>query len=707
MERSKQNEGRPNRLINEKSPYLLEHAYNPVDWYPWGDEAFQRAKRENKPIFLSIGYSSCHWCHVFRRESLEDPGIAQFLNSNFVSIKVDREERPDIDEIYMKAVTSMTGSGGWPLNVFLTPTLEPIYGGTYFPPVSRGALPAFFTILKGVSDAWNSDRENILQSASQMKLALAEVYSTSDLAVADLGDSAFDACFNELASIFDEKYGGFGSAPKFPMPPYLFFLLRYYIRDRSKAPLLMVRRTLDQMACGGIYDHVGGGFHRYSTDREWLIPHFEKMLYDNALLSLVYTEGYLVTKDVHYKRITMDTLEWVLREMHSENGGFFSAQDADSSDGEGSYYAWNRDDVLKALTQAGDFDCKILERYAEIICRYFGISQAGNFEQGRSLLSTTEDVVRGISGDYSMSPSEINSIIGEAKISMYKFRIKRSKPATDDKILTSWNGLMISAMSKAYQAFEEEKFMFAARSSANFVLTNLCKKKNGECVGLIHRFREGDAKVDGLLDDYAYFVNGLIDLYESDFDPNFLKEAIELAEVMIEKFYDENKGGFYFTEKNASDLIARAKEGYDGVVPSGNSMAVLALFRLAEFAGNEKFRHKARETIRAFSSKIERQPSAFTFMLSALAFTVSGPKEVVFSGDKDSPQLRSLLRDYRSEFVPNGVTLIAEDEMAKLSPLAEGRIAGPADQAKVYVCSGNVCRLPAYSSEGLKQALEL
>jgi uncharacterized protein YyaL (SSP411 family) len=697
---------KPNRLIHEKSPYLLEHAYNPVDWFPWGQEAFEKAKSENKPIFLSIGYSACHWCHVFRRESLEDTEIAAILNSNFISIKVDREERPDVDEIYMKAVTSMTGSGGWPLNVFLTPSLEPIFGGTYFPPVASHGLPAFRTILKGISDAWQSDREKIVESANEMKRSLVEIYSNDVSARTNLDDSILDLCFNELATIFDQKNGGFGGAPKFPSPSNLFFLLRYHKKTGSKAPLLMVSKTLDHMARGGIYDHIGGGFHRYSTDREWLVPHFEKMLYDNALLSQAYTEAYLVTREEFYKEVSTETLDWILREMRSSDGGFFSAQDADSPDGEGSYYVWNKADVLSALAKSSNWkDKSKLDRVSEIVCKYYGITENGNFEEGKSILTISSEREKEISSEYSISIDELKNLIGEAKLAMREFRMKRPRPLTDDKVLTNWNGLIISALAKGYQVFGREDFLSAAKASANFILEKLSKTVDGKPSKLIHRYRERNASVEGLLEDYAYFVNGLLDLYEADFELNYLRAAIDLSETMIKKFFDEKEGGFFFTEDSSSDLIARPKEGFDGALPSANSLAILALFRIGEISGSEEFSRKAEFSINSFSTKIERQPSAFAFMLSALSFKFDRPKEIVLSGDKRSKDFQELLGSLRTFFLPNSVIVYAEHEAADLTPLIKDRISRPGAKPKVFVCSSNVCKLPATSKEELLTAL--
>jgi uncharacterized protein YyaL (SSP411 family) len=703
---SERQSSKANRLVREKSPYLLEHAYNPVDWYPWGEEAFQKARKENKPIFLSIGYSSCHWCHVFRRESLEDPEIAEILNSNFVCIKVDREERPDVDEIYMKAVMSMTGSGGWPLNVFLTPSLEPFYGGTYFPPVAKHGLPAFRTVLKGISDSWRSERESLLQSASQMSQALRELYSGGRTEKeSTLDDSILDLCFNELAATFDREYGGFGSAPKFPSPSNLFFLLRYYKKTGAKAALLMVRKTLDHMASGGIYDHVGGGFHRYSTDREWLIPHFEKMLYDNALLSLAFTEAYLVTKDECYRKISEETLEWVLREMSSGSGGYFSAQDADSPQGEGSFYVWNASEIRDALFELGQWDSKELDRVVDLTCKYFGITVAGNFEVGRSVLTISKQRIENISKQYSMSMEKIEGIVEQAKIALREYRNKRDKPFTDDKVLVSWNGLMISAMSRAYQAYGRGDFLSSAQSSANFILSKLTETPDGRLSRLTHRHRDGDSRIEGMLEDYAYFINGLLDLYEASFELNYLKSAIELGEAMISGFFDQKKGGLFEVLENSKDLIARPKEAFDGALPSPNSIATLALFRLGELTAREEFTNEAEATVKFFFPRIESQPSAFAFMLSALFFRLGSPKEIVFSGDKNSRRFNDLLQGVRSQFAPNSVVLFAEEKAKTLTPLVEGRVARPGDQPKVFVCTGKVCKLPVTEKEELLSEL--
>jgi uncharacterized protein YyaL (SSP411 family) len=704
MDNEKQLSRKPNRLINEGSPYLLEHAFNPVDWYPWGDEAFHKARSEDKPIFLSIGYSACHWCHVFRRESLEDGEIAKILNENFVCIKVDREERPDVDEIYMKAVTSMTGSGGWPLNVFLTPKLEPFYGGTYFPPMPRYGMPGFATILRGVMNAWKTERDKILESASQMSASLSASFnSVSSDSPFHFDKEIFDSCFNELTSIFDQKYGGFGGAPKFPTPSNLFFLLRYHADTREKSPLLMVTKTLSSMGTGGIYDQIGGGFHRYSTDREWLVPHFEKMLYDNALLCVVYTEAFLATKDPKYKNIVEETLSWVLREMTDKDGGFYSAVDADSSEGEGSYYLWNLQKIREAVSMEKGND-EHLEQTIEMVSEFYGVSPDGNFDDGKTILTTSEQRTNRLCSKYSLSRDQFDSKIQEARETMRRFREKRPRPMTDDKVLASWNGLMISALSKAYQAFGDAKFIEAAIRCANFIRKNLILNEGS--LRMLHRYRKGEAKGFGLLEDYSYFTNGLVDLYESTFESQYLKLAIELAQVMSAEFNDRKHGAFFLSPEDSKDLIARPKVGFDGALPSANSVATFVLLRLSEITGNAGFRDLAVSAFRAFSDKIEQQPSAFAYMISSLYFELAEPKEIVISGIPNSKDFKSLLGVVRSLYLPNSVTVFADEKVKALSPLVEGRVGSSGQTPKVYVCKGKVCQLPSSNEAELLEALK-
>ena len=678
---------RANHLIKEKSPYLLEHAFNPVDWYPWGEEAFEKARKENIPIFLSIGYSACHWCHVFRRESLEDPEIAKILNDQFVSIKVDREERPDVDEIYMRAVMSMTGSGGWPLNLFLTPQLEPFYGGTYFPPYPKNGMPGFANILKGISQAWKSDRENITRSAEQMRTNLQDLSSQETTEIVD--ESVFDKCFSELASEYDQTYGGFGRAPKFPVVSNLLFLLRYHDRTKTGASLNMVTKTLDAIASGGIHDQIGGGFHRYSTDREWLVPHFEKMLYDNALLTIAFTEAYQVTRKDMYKAIVEETIGWILREMTSDEGGFFSSQDADISEGEGAYYLWDLDE-LQFLPET--------ER--KLVTSYFGMDRP-NF-QGKVI--PTASSIEEISRILSLSSSDASIKLAQAKRLLLSARMRKERPATDDKILTSWNGLMISALSRAHQVFEDQNFLKQAQESADFILRKLVERDSeGKITKLFHRYREGETKGDGLLEDYAYLLNGLIDLYESCFEFRYLVAAVQISNSMVDLFSDEI-GGFFCASKEASDLIARSKTAYDGAMPSPNSVAVLALSRLGELTGNEGYQNRAKSAVQFFSSQLSSQPSSFTFMIVALDF-MQNTKEIVLSGELSSENMIEMLRFLRQCYLPSKVLIAAAPEVLSQSTLVEGRISGPNSFPQVFVCSNNMCKLPSKNVTELAKAL--
>ena len=688
----------PNRLINEKSPYLLEHAYNPVDWYPWGKEAFQKAKRENKPIFLSIGYSSCHWCHVLRKESFEDPEIAKLMNDSFVSIKVDREERPDVDEIYMKSVVAITGSGGWPLSVFLTPSLEPFYGGTYFPPEPRYGMPSFSNVLRSVSQSWKSDRKKLVESASQLKTAVQEMYDMKKTSDATLNDSVVVDAFNELAGSFDSQYGGFGVAPKFPSPSNLFFLTRYYATKHSNLALTIVTKTLDAMMRGGIYDQVGGGFHRYSTDRYWLVPHFEKMLYDNALLITAYCEGFLLTRNNEYKRIVHETADWVLREMQNADGGFFAAQDADSPEGEGSFYVWTPDEIKTALARNEKLQSK-----ADLISNFFSITHHGNFEDGKTILTAKP----GNTVEPGKTEKENEELLKEAKQALRDFREKRPKPFTDDKILTSWNGLMISALSKAYQAFGDEQYLLAAMKAADFALEKLALQTPEGKVQLLRRFRQGDSKGAAVLEDYSFFINGLIDLYEAVFIARYLESAFKLAETMVSDFYDKKGGGFFQAPVDTPDLIARAKDAFDGALPSGNSVAALVCIRLGEISSDPKWKDAARDTFLAFWESIQKQPTSFTEMLVALQFYFGNPKEIVISGDRDSKEVKEFLDVLRHNFLPQSVLLLANTDVEKLSPLIQDRIPTNSAKPKVFVCSNYACRLPSTTKEELVTALEV
>ena len=685
---------KPNRLIHETSPYLLQHAYNPVDWYPWGDEAFRKARTENKPIFLSIGYSSCHWCHVLAHESFEDKDIAKFLNDNFVSIKVDREERPDVDEVYMKAVMSMTGSGGWPMTVFLTPSLEPFFGGTYFPLTPRYGMPSFINVAKGISGSWKTERKKMVESAAQMKNALKEMYDLKKDPNSNIDDSLLMECYNNLASSFDEAYGGFSGSPKFPTPSNLFFLTRYSKLKSSKLAINMVTKTLDSMMRGGICDHVGGGFHRYSTDKYWLVPHFEKMLYDNALLSLAYSEAFLITKNEEYAGVVRETLTWILREMRSPDGGFYSAQDADSPEGEGSYYVWNLKDLHDALGST--------ITNPEVVSKYFSITNEGNFEESKTILTVKPLAM--VASEFGLNEKEIGTIIQKSKGMMLDLRNKRTKPLTDDKVVTSWNGLMISALSKAYCIIGNEEYLKAAISATELILKKLATTVDGK-IRLSRSFRDGEARGEGVLEDYSFLINGLIDLYEASFEPRYLETAISLCDSMIAKFHDANGGGFFLTDANTKNLIVRPKDAYDGATPSGNSVAALVCSRLAEFTSRDDFRNASKDTFETFWNIMTNQPSSFTEMLVALQFYLAKTKEIVISGDPKSADTKNLLNALRSEFLPNSIVLLADKRLAGLTPLVKDRIPLDGEKTRAFVCTNFTCKLPSTTPEELLAAL--
>ncbi len=664
----------PNRLIEEKSPYLLEHALNPVRWYSWGKEALVKAKNDNKPIFLSIGYSTCHWCHQLAKESFEDEKTAAFINKNFLPIKVDREERPEIDAYYMKAVQAMTGGGGWPLSVFLTPDLKPFYGGTYFPPEPRYGMPSFMQVLEFVSNLWKDKRDEVTANSTRVLEAIAPSVGAKS---AELQASVLDEGYSSLISSFDPERGGFGGAPKFPLPGTLGFLLRYHHRTGKELALKAVLKTLDEMMAGGIRDHVGGGFHRYSTDRVWLVPHFEKMLYDNALLAKVYAEAYQITRKPEYAEVVKETLSWVTGEMKDEQRGFYSAQDADTTEGEGVYYTWTPREVeIAAGGEGGVFN------------RLYGVTRTGNFE-GRSILHM-EPSAR-------VTEEERESVV-RAKGSLYAERIKRPRPATDTKVLTSWNGLAISALAFGSLVLDEPKLALEAEGAAKFVL-----KTNRRDGRLLRRYAGGEAALEGTLEDYAFFVQGLLDLFEATSDPLWLEEGVSLAKMMIDNYEDKKAGGFYLS---LSAQPARLKEGYDGPTPSGNSIAALDLLRLAELTGEEGFRKAAERTLRFFGSDLERSPSSHAVMLGALDLLLNGTKEIVISSKtlKGAEELKA--ETFRS-FLPDKVVLVATsatfEKLSRMSTLLEGR--EPRAKARAFVCENFACKVPAETAESLREQL--
>jgi uncharacterized protein YyaL (SSP411 family) len=677
---------RENRLAEETSPYLLQHARNPVDWYAWGEEALQKSRREDKPILLSIGYSACHWCHVMERESFENDEIAALMNESFVCIKVDREERPDIDEIYMSAVQIMTGSGGWPLTVFLTPELEPFYGGTYFPPEDRWGRPGFSTVLREIARVFREDRSRVRETSNALTeriQSLAVVPSSRELMTRSLIHQAA----RELALRFDSKEGGFSSAPKFPPSGAVSLLLRYHAASRDPDALAMVELTLDKMAAGGMYDHLGGGFHRYSTDAAWLVPHFEKMLYDNALLARAYLEAYQVTGNEDYARVARETLEWVIREMQGDEGGYYSTKDADSEGVEGKFYVWSEEEVRR-----------LLGARADEFCRTYDVTASGNWE-GENILHRPAGF---FSGDVDLEAS-----LREARSVLLREREKRVHPGLDDKVLTSWNGLMIIAMARGYRILGDEKFLASARKAARFIEDRM--EERGR---LLATYRGGRARLKAYLDDYAFLLGGYVELLESDFAVHWLERASLVVSKLSELFRDEGGSGFFFTGSDHETLISRTRSGYDGAIPSGNAMAATYLLKLSEYTGSRDQASLAAETLRAFHAQMERSPSAFAQMLAAVDHYLGPKRELVLVGRTDAKSTREALRRLWGRFAP-GLALLLLDpaspdapRLQKEASLLEGKTAGPhPDKPRFHLCESYACQAPTDDLDEILTAL--
>ena len=678
-----------NRLIHESSPYLLQHAHNPVDWYAWGEEALQKAKSEDKPILLSVGYSACHWCHVMERESFENEKIAALMNELFVNIKVDREERPDIDEVYMNAVQMLTGRGGWPMTVFLTPEGKPFYGGTYFPPEDRYGVPGFPRVLRAVADAYHQKPQDVERSVGQILGALnrlGALHASERPFARDLLEKATA----QLAQGYDSDYGGFGGAPKFPNASVFEVLLRYYRRSKDERALEMVTHTLTKMAEGGIYDHLGGGFHRYSVDAKWLVPHFEKMLYDNAQLLRIYVDAFRITGNSLFKGVVEQTVDYLLREMLHGEGGFYSTQDADSEGEEGKFFIWTPAEVAAVIG----------EENAEIFSRVYDVSDLGNFE-GRNILHpilTVEQAAR----YFSKSVDEIEDLIGAAKAKLFQEREKRVKPFRDEKILASWNGLTLSGLAAAYEITGTERYRAAAQQTVDFIFSRMF-----QAGFLLHSYKDGQARLKGFLDDYAFLIVGVLDLYEATLDRSLLRRADQLAEIMVREFWDDDGGAFFFAGASGEALITRTKPAFDGSVPSGNSMAALGLLRLYHYTAKEDYLGKAEKTLRVYYDAMEQQPFGFAQILSALDFYLEKPKEIVVVGAPDDPATSSLLEKMRFLYLPNQtIQLFAPSEPLKeASPLLEGK--GQLNgKPTVYVCHDFTCSLPMTEWDALKQALE-
>jgi uncharacterized protein YyaL (SSP411 family) len=687
-----------NRLAGEKSPYLLQHAQNPVDWYPWSPEAFERARREDKPVFLSIGYSTCHWCHVMERESFEDPEVAALMNEAFVCIKVDREERPDIDAVYMEAARVMSGGGGWPLTIVMTPDKRPFYAATYLPRTSRFGRPGMIELVPRISELWDTRREELVDTAGRVATALGSISRPEG---GELGVPAMDEAYAQLKASFDGERGGFGTAPKFPTPHQLLFLLRYWRRTGETEALVMVEATLRAMRRGGVYDHVGLGFHRYSTDAEWLLPHFEKMLYDQAMLAMAYTEAYLATGDADYERTAREILDYVLRDLRDERGAFHSAEDADSDGVEGKFYVWTTEELRRTLDPED----------AEFAIRVFGVDEAGNFEDEATRQRTGANVLHlpaslaSVAREFDASESELRKRLESVRVSLLDARSERVRPHRDDKVLTDWNGIAIAALARAASAFEEPAYSEAARRAADFLL-EVARDRDGR---LLHRYRSGDAAIVASADDHAFLSMGLFDLFEATQDARYLAESLRLTEEMLERFWDESDGGFFFTPHDGEALLARRMEIYDGAVPSANSVALLNLVRLSAALARPDLEARADELVRALSGTVARYPSAYTMFLSALDHALGPSTELVIAGDPVDEATRELLRAARRGFRPNGVVLLrpnqeAEDVLA-LAPWMTHHVEVDGAPA-AYVCVGHECRLPVTDAGELERALE-
>jgi uncharacterized protein YyaL (SSP411 family) len=707
-----------NRLAHEKSPYLLQHAHNPVDWYPWGEDAFAKARRENKPIFLSVGYSTCHWCHVMAHESFENEEVATIMNREFVNIKVDREERPDVDRVYMTFVQATTGSGGWPMSVWLTPDLKPFVGGTYFPPEERYGQPAFKKVLERIATAWKEDHDKIVEQGSKIVEALRESQSAAPVE-GKIDGSAADAAYRQIDRSYDPKEGGFGTAPKFPRPVTLNFLTRLYARDprgdSGKHALDMALFSLRKMAAGGMHDHIGGGFHRYSVDRYWHVPHFEKMLYDQAQLAIAYLDAFQITKDKQYESVARDILDYVARDMTSKEGGFFSAEDADSpvvgidapshKTAEGEFYVWTKKEIDDAL---GDS--------AEVFDFHYGVQAHGNAPEG----SDPHDEFRGknilierhtiaeTARHFKKSEGEIARVLTQSREKLFGIRAQRPRPHLDDKIISAWNGLMISAYARAAQVIDEPRYLEIATRSANFVRTKLYDP-SGKI--LYRSYREGRSNIEGFADDYAMVIQGLLDLYEASFDVECLKFAIQLQEIQDRLFFDEKNGGYFSNSGRDESVFVRMKDDNDGAEPAASSIAALNLLRLSQIYDDPQMAERAKKTIDAFATILLQFPSGMPQMLVAVENSLGKPRQIVIAGKKGLSETKALLKEVHRHFLPNTIVILADaiegqkylgerNEAVRAMSLVEGKPAA-------YVCENFTCKAPVTDVKRLSDLLKL
>jgi uncharacterized protein YyaL (SSP411 family) len=688
-----------NRLSGEKSPYLLQHADNPVAWHPWGDEAFREAEKRDRPVFLSIGYSTCHWCHVMEQESFSDESIARLMNETFISIKVDREERPDIDAHYMAVCQLLTGSGGWPLTVIMTPDRKPFFAGTYFPKDSRFGLIGLADLIRRIADAWKFRRPDLLSSAGRILSALEETGQSSRQE--KISPSILDVAYSQLSGQFDDEFGGFGSAPKFPTPHHLTFLLRYARRKKDKTALAMVEKTLQSMRLGGIFDHLGWGFHRYSTDRRWLVPHFEKMLYDQALLAMAYTEAYRFTGKKDFRQTVEEIMTYVLRDLRSPEGAFYTAEDADSDGKEGKYYVWDLSEIEEALPRSR----------ADLAKRVFNLKREGNAAEpggghpGKNILFLTHSPER-IAAELRVPEDHLQTELSRIREGLSDRRAARPRPLKDTKVLADWNGLMIAALAQASWALGRDDYAEAARAAAVYVRNKMTVQGN-----LHHRAVEGEVTIPAFLDDHAFMIWGLIELYEATFDPEYLSWAVGLTEKVIRDFWDDKDGAFFFTSAGVHrDLPSRRKEFYDGALPSGNSVMVSNLLRLGRLLGREDLEKRAQQTIEAFSGKVSQQPAAYTQLLGSLDLAFGPAHEVVIAGKRDAPDTRAMFNVLQKGFIPDTVVLFrpaeeSDRELIKLAPYIEPMVSIEG-KATAYICSNHSCERPTTKPDELRSLLD-
>lgn len=686
-------QSKPNRLATEKSPYLLQHANNPVNWFPWSEEVFEIAKRDNKPVFLSIGYSTCHWCHVMERESFEDEEVAAILNEHYISIKVDREERPDVDHLYMSVCQAMTGQGGWPLTIVMTPEKKPFFAGTYYPKNRKYGRYGLMDLLPQLAEKWREDQAKVEEIGEQI-VEETKGRMLSNLE-GELSEQSLDRAYRQYEELFDETYGGFGSAPKFPTAHNISLLLRYYKRTGTERALEMAEKTLDSMYRGGMYDHIGFGFARYSTDERWLVPHFEKMLYDNALLAIAYLEAYQLTAKPEYAEVAEQIFTYVLRDMTDPDGGFYSAEDADSEGREGKFYVWKPDEVVDVLG-ADDGD-----QY----CDLYNITEEGNFE-GHSIPNLIGQVLETFAKRKSLTVSELRMKIESCRGKLFAYREERVHPHKDDKILTAWNGLMIAALAKGARVLANPAYAEAASKAESFLWSKL-RREDGR---LLARYRDGEAAFLGYVDDYAYTIWGLIELYEATFEPAYLQKAAGLARDMIKLFWDDEKGGLFFYGHDAEQLLTRMKEIYDGAMPSGNSVAAYNLQRLSKYVYDAQLAQKSDELLQAFAGAAERYPNGHSLLLTALDFAVSSPMEIVIAGDPGKPETKRMLESVRRRFLPNVVVILVPngqegDNVRQTIPLVQDKVA-LGGRTTAYVCEHFACLAPTDDPEELEELLD-